>query len=108
MQFFSFRILWKRIKAIRFMMKDKTVAWWKKALIILGLVYLVLPFDLIPPVIPVIGFLDDIIIWGIILYMLKDTLDTYWMGEKPVDYSKRYKDAIEDVDFEVVEDEENE
>jgi uncharacterized membrane protein YkvA (DUF1232 family) len=108
MQFFSFRVLWKRIKAIRFMMKDKTVAWWKKGLIILGLVYLVLPFDLIPPFIPVLGFLDDIIIWGIILYMLKDTLDTYWMGEKPVDYSKRYKDAIEDVDFEVVEDDENE
>ena len=26
----------------------------------------------------------------------------YWMGEKPVNYSKKYKDAIEQDDFEVV------
>ena len=51
MQFFGFRVLIKRIKAIRFMMADKTVKWTKKAIIIAGIVYLFLPVDIIPPVI---------------------------------------------------------
>ena len=79
MQFFvSWRVIIKRIKAIRFMMADKTV----------------FPF----------GFIDDLVLWIFILYTLKETLDTYWMGEKPVNYSKKYKDAIEQDDFEVVKD----
>ena len=39
MNFFSFRVLGKRIKAIRFMMKDKSVKWYKKALIVAGIIY---------------------------------------------------------------------
>ena len=47
MNFLSFRFLIKRIKAIKEMMKDKTVPKRKKALVIFGLIYLVLPVDLI-------------------------------------------------------------
>ena len=50
MQFISFRVLASRIKAISSMMADKTVAKSKKILVILGIVYLFLPVDLIPPV----------------------------------------------------------
>ena len=100
-QYITFRVLWKRIKAIYFMMKDKSVSKGKKALVILGILYLVLPVDLIPPVLFPIGFLDDLVIWFAILYYLKDTLDTYWMGEKPVDYSKKYGDAIEAEGYDV-------
>lgn len=106
MQFVGWRVILKRIKAIRFMMADRTVPKWKKALVIFGIVYLFLPIDLIPPILFPIGFLDDLVLWICILYMLRETLDTYWMGEKPKDYSKKYKDAIEQTDFEVVEDEE--
>ena len=49
MQFISFRVLSKRIKAISSMMKDKTVPKRKKLLIVLGIIYLFLPIDLIPP-----------------------------------------------------------
>ena len=59
MQFFSFRFILNRIKAIRSMMRDKTVPRRKKALVVFGLIYLVLPVDLIPPVLFPIGFLDD-------------------------------------------------
>ena len=48
MGFIKLRVLLKRIKAIRFMMADKSVAWWKKALIVFGILYLFLPIDLIP------------------------------------------------------------
>ncbi len=100
-QYITFRVLWKRIKAIRFMMMDKSVSRGKKLLVILGIIYLVLPVDIIPPVLFPIGFLDDLVIWFAILYYLKDTLDTYWMGEKPVDYSKKYDDAIEADEYDV-------
>lgn len=36
------------------------VARWKKLLGMLAVVYTILPFDLIPDVIPVLGWLDDI------------------------------------------------
>lgn len=40
MNFLSFRFLIRRIKAIKEMMKDKTVPKRKKALVIFGLIYL--------------------------------------------------------------------
>lgn len=103
MQFISFRVLAGRIKAISSMMADKTVPKRKKVLVILGIVYLFLPVDLIPPVLFPFGFLDDLVLWIWILWTLKDTLDNYWVGEKEQDFSGNYskKDIIEGVDFTV-------
>lgn len=64
-----------------------------------------LPFDLIPPVLFPIAWIDDLILWIWILYHLRETLDKYWMGAKPADYSKKYKDSIEGVEYEVKEEE---
>ena len=103
MNFFKIRVLLKRIKCIRFMMADKSVSKGKKALVIAGLVYLFLPFDLIPAVVFPLSLLDDFVVWGLILWYLSSTLDKYWTGEKDKDYSKKYKskNIIEDVEFEV-------
>ena len=111
MQFISFRVLSRRIKAISSMMKDKTVPKRKKLLIVLGIIYLFLPIDLIPPVLFPIGFLDDLVLWIWIIWHLKDTLDQYWVGEKEVDLSRDFKnkDIVEGVEFTVdQEDEEDE
>ena len=107
MQFFGFRVLIKRIKAIRFMMADSTVKWTKKALIIGGIVYLFLPFDIIPPFLFPFGILDDIVVWGIILWYLSSELDKYWIGEKPKNYSRKYrgKNVVDDVEYSVDDDE---
>ena len=108
MQFISFRVLSRRIKAISSMMKDKTVP---KLLIVLGIIYLFLPIDLIPPVLFPFGFLDDLVLWIWIIWHLKDTLDQYWVGEKEVDLSRDFKnkDIVEGVEFTVdQEDEEDE
>ena len=59
MQFLSFRFIINRVKAISSMMKDKTVPKHKKALVIFGLIYLVLPVDIIPPVLFPFGFLTN-------------------------------------------------
>ena len=103
MQFFSFRFLMKRIRAIVSMMKDKTVPKRKKALVIFGLIYLVLPVDLIPPVLFPFGFLDDLVLWLWIIWHLSDILDTYWMGEKTEDYSGSFRPEklVEDVKYDV-------
>ena len=105
MQFLGFRILWRRIKAIRFMMADKTVPKRKKAIIIAGIVYLFLPFDIIPPFIFPGGILDDIVVWLLILWYLRSELDKYWNGEKVTDLSKKYhgKRVVDDVEYEVEE-----
>ena len=111
MQFISFRVLSKRIKAISSMMKDKTVPKRKKLLIVLGIIYLFLPIDLIPPVLFPFGCLDDLVLWIWIIWHLKDTLDQYWVGEKEVDLSRDFKnkDIVEGVEFTVdQEDEEDE
>ena len=91
------------MRAIVSMMKDKTVPKRKKALVIFGLIYLVLPVDLIPPILGPVGFIDDAILWIWIIWHLKDTLDQYWLGEKEVDLSKDFhdKNIIEDVDYTV-------
>ena len=103
MQFLSFRFIINRVKAISSMMKDKTVPKHKKALVIFGLIYLVLPVDIIPPVLFPFGFLDDLVLWIWIIWHLKDTLDQYWVGVKTVDYSKDFKseNLVEGVDYKV-------
>lgn len=105
MQFIGFRVIIKRLKAIRFMMKDKSVPKRKKALIVLGIIYLFLPIDLIPPILFPIAWVDDLILWLWILWHLRDTLDKYWMGDQGEDLSKKYrnKTIIDDVDFEIKE-----
>lgn len=110
MQYISFRVLAGRFKAIGTMMKDKDVPKRKKLLVILGIIYLFLPVDLIPPVIFPFGFLDDLVLWIWILWHLKDTLDQYWTGESEKDISKNFdkKSIIEGVEFTVDQEEDDE
>ncbi len=105
MPYISFQVIVKRIKAIKFMMKDPKVKRRKKLLVIAGLFYLFLPIDLIPIAIFPLGLLDDTLLWIWILWYLRETLDTYWLGEKTVDLSRTYrgKTIIDDVEYEVKE-----
>jgi len=107
MRFLFWGILGKRIKAIPYMMRDKSVKKRKKAIIIAGLIYLVLPFKFVPAFF-VWGALSNIIVWLWILLYLKDELDKYWVGEQPQDFSKKYKNktVIDDVEFEIEDDKE--
>ena len=103
MQFWSIRVILSRFKAIRFMMADKTVPKTKKALIIAGIAYLFLPFDLIPAMVFPLSLIDDVVVWLLIIWYLRKELDVYWTGEKNRDLSKKYrnKDIVDDVEFEV-------
>jgi uncharacterized membrane protein YkvA (DUF1232 family) len=96
----------RRIGAISYLLRDKTVPFRKKALVVFGIVYLFLPVDIIPPILFPFGFIDDLILWIFILWHLKDELDAYWLGEKTEDLSKKFRDKhiVEGVEFNVEED----
>jgi uncharacterized membrane protein YkvA (DUF1232 family) len=58
----------KDIMALVRYMRDPGVAWYKKAVVVAGLIYFISPIDVIPDFIPVVGYLDDL---GVILAVLK-------------------------------------
>ena len=78
MRYLTFAVLGKRIKSIRKMMKDPEVPKRKKLLIVFGIIYLLMPIDLIPVVVLGFGIIDDIVLWLFILTHLSDELDKYW------------------------------
>jgi len=107
MQFIFFQVLLKRIKAIRYFMKDKGVPLRKKLVIVLGSLYLLMPIDLIPEPILIFGVVDDIVLWTFIIWYLKSELDHYWIETDQVKPAEKFrgKNIIDDVNFEVKDDE---
>ena len=98
-----------RIKGIFPMLKDKNVAWWKKAILIAGMIYPVLPVDLIPPLVPVFGWLDDVLVWVAILYFMGKELDRYVPEKTGGNKKYRYKDSdVTEAEFTVSKEEEEE
>jgi len=106
MQFIAIRIFFKRLIAIKSLMMDPVVPKRKKLLVVAGLVYLVLPFDLIPVILFPFAWMDDLLVWIFIVLHLKEYLDKYWLGEKTVNIKKNYrgKEIIDDVKFDVEDD----
>ncbi len=103
MRFISLIVLGKRIGAIGQMMKDKSVSFWKKLLIVFGIVYLVSPIDIIPAPVFMFAWVDDFILWIWILWYLRDELDKYWNIEKGTNFSRKFygKNVVEGVEYEV-------
>ena len=50
----------RKVAFLKALLADTRVPRWVKALPILLVVYLAMPFDLVPDFIPVLGFLDDV------------------------------------------------
>ena len=51
-----------KLSLVRRLFRDRRVPWWAKALLPALALYLVMPIDLIPDFIPVIGYLDDLVV----------------------------------------------
>jgi uncharacterized membrane protein YkvA (DUF1232 family) len=63
------RRLKKELKLYQFVLRDKRTPKLGKFFLGLAIGYLLLPFDLIPDFIPIVGHLDDIIIIPILIYL---------------------------------------
>jgi len=58
----------KDILALYKYMKDPLVKWYRKAIVVGGLIYFIVPIDAIPDMTPFFGYLDDL---GVITALLK-------------------------------------
>ena len=57
------------IYALYLAYKDPRVSWYKKAFLVLIIAYAINPLDLIPDFIPILGYLDDLIIIPLGIYL---------------------------------------
>jgi uncharacterized membrane protein YkvA (DUF1232 family) len=70
----------------------RDIAPWALAAVAFGLLYLVNPVELIPDVIPMIGYLDDIAVMAVVLKLVKAELEKYAAWRKARD---EYQEALE-------------
>ena len=62
-------LIWRRLRRLYFGFRHPATPWWAKGLVILILLYGISPVDLIPDVVPILGWCDDLsllllLIWG--------------------------------------------
>jgi uncharacterized membrane protein YkvA (DUF1232 family) len=73
------------LRLVRRIASDRTIPWTARVPVWLLIGYLVLPIDLVPDVVPVIGFADDVLLTGVVLRHLlhragPEKLDEHWPG----------------------------
>jgi uncharacterized membrane protein YkvA (DUF1232 family) len=75
----AFRTLLVNVRMLIRMLGDRTfaLAWSTKALILAALVYFVLPTDLTPDVIPIVGYVDDTLVIGWVVKRLAHEIERY-------------------------------
>lgn len=71
----------KHTLALYFALRDPRTPWYAKALILLVVAYAFSPIDLIPDFIPVLGYLDDLIIVPLGVYLVIRMLPPQVMQE---------------------------
>ena len=59
----------REIQVYRLALKDKRTPWIAKVFLSLAIGYLIMPFDLIPDFIPIIGQLDDLVIVPLLAFI---------------------------------------
>jgi uncharacterized membrane protein YkvA (DUF1232 family) len=58
----------KDVKALFRYMRDRSVPWYRKSIVVGALIYFISPIDAIPDLAPLIGYLDDL---GVIMAVVK-------------------------------------
>ncbi len=82
---------------------DKNVPLREKWWVIIPLIYILSPADLIPAPVLGLGILDDLVMLGFLLTIVYDKTRKYYFDNKN---KVKDKDIIENVEYEIHEDEE--
>ena len=69
--------IWDKVRALWKLIGDPEAAWGAKATAIGALIYLIMPVDAVPDVIPIVGLLDDAGVIGLAVVALTSALDKY-------------------------------
>jgi len=64
--------------ALYYYMRDKDVPWYRKTVVVGCLFYLINPFDAIPDITPIIGFVDDAAIIAATVKWLGNEIEDYY------------------------------
>ncbi|MBI2118046.1 MAG: DUF1232 domain-containing protein [Elusimicrobia bacterium] len=59
----------REVKVWKFILKDQRTPMVSKFLLALAILYALMPFDLIPDFIPGLGYLDDILLIGLLVFL---------------------------------------
>ena len=57
----------RQIRYYRLVLFDRQTPWYVKLILVIGLVYILYPFDLITDLIPVLGWVDDLTIGSLLV-----------------------------------------
>lgn len=64
------------VRAARYF-KDATVPTWRKLMALLAVLYVAMPFDAVPDVIPLVGWLDDVGVMGAIAFFFVKEINAH-------------------------------
>jgi uncharacterized membrane protein YkvA (DUF1232 family) len=68
---------WGKLRAFWAMVRDPKAAWGSKLIALVALVYLVFPADILPDMLPLVGWLDDAGVIGLAVAKLTADLKKY-------------------------------
>ncbi|MDI3281627.1 MAG: DUF1232 domain-containing protein [Bacillota bacterium] len=68
---------WGRLRRFLHYFLDPAVPWTSKALVLGGLLYVLLPLDLVPDLFPLLGWLDDAAVVALVWSFLSQELQRY-------------------------------
>ena len=57
----------RQIRYYRLVLFDRQTPWYVKLILVIGLVYILYPFDLITDLVPVLGWVDDLTIGSLLV-----------------------------------------
>lgn len=92
-------ILIRKIGLLPRYLKDPQTLFWKKIMVVLGIVYVVSPFDILPDPVLGLGFIDDAVLITYIMSRISDELEKYLPSEISKEFDK--EKIIDDVDYKI-------
>ncbi|MCX7797037.1 MAG: YkvA family protein [Melioribacter sp.] len=68
----------KEVRALYRYMRDKSISWYRKTIVVGALIYFIAPIDTIPDLSPLIGYLDDLGVIAAVIKFLGHELMQYY------------------------------
>ncbi len=87
-------MLRKELIVLYFALKDKRTSWPPKLITLIAIIYLISPIDIIPDFIPVVGYLDDLVIVPILLNLAIRLLPGLVLQESNIQAVRQQKKLI--------------